>query len=88
MLYPVVSFLTGSTPRGGGLWKYLLRDLMKHDIPMLSQALHFLDFPVNGKYLRRWREKTLREWYQEVNGIYNAPLFLDSGGFKLLTTRG
>ena len=88
MLYPVVSFLTGSTPRGGGLWKYLLRDLMKHDIPMLSQVLHFLDFPVNGKYLRKWREKTLREWYQEVNGIYNAPLFLDSGGFKLLYNTG
>ena len=88
ILYPVVSFLTGSTPRGGGLWKYLLRDLMKHDIPMLSQALHFLDFPVNGKYLRKWREKTLREWYQEVNGIYNAPLFLDSGGFKLLYNTG
>ena len=29
ILYPVVSFLTGSTPRGGGLWKYLLRDFMK-----------------------------------------------------------
>lgn len=55
---------------------------------MLSQVLHFLDFPVEGKYLRRWREKTLREWYQEVNGIYNAPLFLDSGGFKLLYNTG
>ena len=88
LLYPVVSFLTGSTPRGGGIWKYLLRDLMKHNIPMLSQALHFLDFSVNGKYLRKWREKTLREWYQEVNGVYNAPLFLDSGGFKLLYNKG
>ena len=88
LLYPVVSFLTGSTPRGGGLWKYLLRDLMKYDVPMLSQVLHFLDFPVNGKYLKKWREKTLREWYQEVNGIYNAPLFLDSGGFKLLYNTG
>ena len=80
--------MTGSTPRGGGLWKYLLRDLMKYDVPMLSQVLHFLDFPVNGKYLKKWREKTLREWYQEVNGIYNAPLFLDSGGFKLLYNTG
>ena len=88
ILYPVVSFLTGSTPRGGGLWKYLLRDLMTHDVPMLSQVLHFLDFPVQGKYLKNWRQKTLREWYQEVNGIYNAPLFLDSGGFKLLYNAG
>ena len=88
ILYPVVSFMTGSTPRGGGLWKYLLRDLMKHDVPMLSQVLHFLDFPFEGKHLTKWRQKTMREWYQEVNGVYNAPLFLDSGGFKLLYKAG
>ena len=88
LLYPVVSFLTGSTPRGGGLWKYLLRDFMKHEIPMLSQVLHFLDFPLEGKHLEKWRQKTVREWYQEVNGVYNAPLFLDSGGFKLLYKTG
>ncbi len=88
ILYPVVSFLTGSTPRGGGLWKYLLRDLMKHDVPTLSQVLHFLDFPLEGKHLSKWRQKTVREWYQEVNGVYNAPLFLDSGGFKLLYKAG
>ena len=80
--------MTGSTPRGGGLWKYLLRDLMKHDTPMLSQVLHFLDFPIKGKNLTKWRSKTIREWYQEVNGVYNAPLFLDSGGFKLLYNTG
>ena len=88
ILYPVVSFMTGSTPRGGGLWKYLLRDLMKHDVPMLSQVLHFLDFPLKGKHLQKWRQKTMREWYQEINGVYNAPLFLDSGGFKLLYNTG
>ena len=88
ILYPVVSFMTGSTPRGGGLWKYLLGDLMKHDVPMLSQVLHFLDFPLKGKHLQKWRQKTMREWYQEVNGVYNAPLFLDSGGFKLLYNAG
>ena len=88
ILYPVISFMTGSTPRGGGLWKYLLRDLMKHDVPMLSQVLHFLDFPFEGKHLTKWRQKTMREWYQEVNGVYNAPLFLDSGGFKLLYSTG
>ncbi len=80
--------MTGSTPRGGGLWKYLLRDFMKRDTPMLSQVLHFLDFPINGKILTKWRTKTIREWYQEVNGAYNAPLFLDSGGFKLLYSTG
>lgn len=88
ILYPVVSFMTGSTPRGGGLWKYILRDFMKNDVPMLSQVLHFLDFPVNGKYLTKWRSKTIREWYCEINGPYEAPLMLDSGGFKLLHDTG
>ena len=88
ILYPVVSFMTGSTPRGGGLWKYLLRDFMKNDVPMLSQVLHFLDFPINGKSLAKWRSKTVREWYREVNGPYEAPLLLDSGGFKLLYNAG
>ena len=88
ILYPVVSFMTGSTPRGGGLWKYILRDFMKNDVAMLSQVLHFLDFPVNGKYLAKWRSKTVREWYREINGPYEAPLMLDSGGFKLLHDTG
>ena len=88
ILYPVVSFMTGSTPRGGGLWKYILRDFMKNDVPMLSQVLHFLDFPINGKSLEKWRSKTVREWYRDVNGAYDAPLLLDSGGFKLLYKAG
>ncbi|MDE0040873.1 MAG: tRNA-guanine transglycosylase, partial [Candidatus Poribacteria bacterium] len=88
ILYPVVSFITGTTPRGGGLWKYILRDFMKNDVAMLSQVLHFLDFPVNGKYLAKWRSKTVREWYREINGPYEAPLMLDSGGFKLLHDTG
>ena len=61
---------------------------MKNDVPMLSQVLHFLDFPVNGKYLAKWRSKTVREWYREINGPYEAPLMLDSGGFKLLYNTG
>ena len=88
ILYPVVSLMTGSTPRGGGLWKYILRDFMKRDVPLFSQVLHFLDFPVNGKRLKKWRSKTVREWYSKINGPYEAPLVLDSGGFKLLYNTG
>ena len=61
---------------------------MKNDVPMLSQVLHFLDFPINGKSLEKWRSKTVREWYRDVNGAYDAPLLLDSGGFKLLYKAG
>ncbi|MCZ6678486.1 MAG: tRNA-guanine transglycosylase, partial [Candidatus Poribacteria bacterium] len=88
ILYPVLAFMTGTTPRGGGIWKYLLRDFMKRDVPILSQVLHFLDFNLTGKNIERWREKPMRASYREINGRYDAPLFLDSGGFKLLYNAG
>ena len=84
MLYPVVCLMTGVSPRGGGIWKYVLRNLMENNIPALSQVLHFLDFNLEPKHLLYWREKPLRERYREVELDYKAPLFLDSGGFKLL----
>ena len=88
ILYPVLSFMTGTSPRGGGIWKYLLKDLMKYNVPILSQVLHFLDFNLTGKHIKYWREKPMRERYREENGPYDAPLFLDSGGFKLLYNAG
>ncbi len=87
-IYPVISFLTGTSPRGGGIWKYLLRDFMQRDYQMLSQVLHFLDFNFTGKYLANWRKKSMRENYREQNGDYKGTLFLDSGGFKLLYNAG
>ncbi|MBI1923669.1 DUF5591 domain-containing protein [Candidatus Poribacteria bacterium] len=84
ILYPVICFMTGTSPRGGGIWKYLLKHFMKHNVPMLSQVLHFLDFNLTARHIAYWREKPMRERYREVNAPYNAPLFLDSGGFKLL----
>ena len=83
-LYPVISFMTGTSPRGGGIWKYLLRDFSQREIPMLSQVLHFLDFNLTSKHTQYWRAKTMQERYQEVEMHHVSPLFLDSGGFKLL----
>lgn len=87
ILYPVVSLMTGVTPRGGGIWKYVLKDCMRQNIPLLSQVLHFVDYNLSPKHVKYWREKPLRERYRkqyELGDDYNAPLFLDSGGFKLL----
>ena len=84
VLFPVACLMTGVSPRGGGIWKYVLRNLMTRNVPMLSQVLHFLDFNLEVKHLRYWRQKPLREHYQEVDLDYKGPLFLDSGGFKLL----
>ena len=88
ILYPVLSFMTSTSTNGGGIWKYLLKDVMKHNLPILSQVLHFLDFNITGKYIGYWREMSMRERYREPNGSYDAPMFLDSGGFKLLYNAG
>ncbi|MYE91491.1 tRNA-guanine transglycosylase [Candidatus Poribacteria bacterium] len=88
ILYPVVAFMTSTNTNGGGIWKYLLKDVMKHNVPMLSQVLHFLDFNLTGNTIGYWREKSMRERYRDPNGPYDAPMFLDSGGFKLLYNTG
>ncbi len=87
-LYPVVNFLTGTSTRGGGVWKYILHILMQQQRPMLSQILHFLDYPLTGRYLANWYGKSMREHYREQNGEYEGAFFLDSGGFKLLYKTG
>lgn len=88
ILYPVLSFMTSTSTNGGGIWKYLLRDVMRHNVPILSQVLHFLDFNLRGKHIGYWREMSMRERYRDINGPYDAPMFLDSGGFKLLYNAG
>jgi len=87
VLYPVVCFLTGSTPRGGGIWRDILwahpLGLLRRDppLPLLTSALHFLDFKVHPPSLARWREKPLREHYPFG---WRGELFVDSGGFSLI----
>ncbi|HZS09265.1 MAG TPA: DUF5591 domain-containing protein [Blastocatellia bacterium] len=93
ILYPVVSFITGTTPNGGGIWKYILHasehGLLRRNLPVLSQVLHFLDFSISPQSLERWREKPLRQHYNgnlhtqyKVN--YTSDIFLDSGGYTLM----
>lgn len=84
--------MTGPSARGGGLWKYILHadseyGLMRRGLPIMSQAIHFLDFSLSPRQLRTWRETGLRNRYNEQFASYldyQAPIFLDSGGFKLL----
>lgn len=92
LLFPVVCLITGSTARGGGIWKYILQadtenGLLRRNLPVMSQALHFLDFSITPRALEKWRSFGLRKRYNEEVSPplrYTAPLFLDSGGFKLL----
>lgn len=102
ILFPVVNLITGTTPNGGGIWRYICSELFRtdkpvfKDIPIMSQVLHFLDYSVNPAQLVKWREHFLHDWYtlyrkspqhghnENPKTAFNAPLFLDSGGFKLL----
>lgn len=90
LLFPVTCLMTGTTPRGGGLWKYILQahphGLMRRNKPIITQVLHFLDFSVSPNALGRWRSMPLRDHYNQqfLDLNYHAPIFTDSGGFKLL----
>ena len=94
LLFPVVALVTGTTPRGGGLWKYVLQadkenGLLRRNLPVMSQVLHFLDFTSNHKgILRNWQNSTILDRYNQDEQLdlhTTSPLFLDSGGYQLLT---
>lgn len=98
LLFPVVSMITGTTPKGGGILKYVLQanenGLLRRDLPVMTQVLHFLNFiSGNSASLEKWRDIGIRERYNtEVDQAlgdhsdlqYSAPIFFDSGGFQLL----
>ena len=96
LLFPVVSLITGPTPRGGGFWKYILQadhenGLLRRNLPVMSQVLHFLDFASNNKkVLTNWRSCNVLERYNQDTSLEiktASPLFLDSGGYKLLSNK-
>lgn len=93
LLFPVVCLITGTSPRGGGLWKYILHKnkhgVLNRDIPVMSQVLHFRNFiPTKKSSIECWRRLGIRERYNNEPGLlsksYTAPIFFDSGGFQLL----
>lgn len=99
-LFPVASTVTGTTANGGGIWKYILhaypatnehtsQSLMCRGTPLLSQALQFLDYAVSPSKVQNWRNESIRNMYNDAHGMdYRAPIFLDSGGFKLMWREG
>ncbi|WP_017306305.1 tRNA-guanine transglycosylase [Spirulina subsalsa] len=93
-LFPVVCLVTSTKASGGGIWKYILHanndnGLLTRNIPVMSQVLHFLNF-IAKKYkgVETWRKLGIKRRYLEDSGVqYNAPIFLDSGGFQLLSKK-
>lgn len=89
ILYPVVCFITGTTPNGGGIWKYILhgspQGLLRRNLPVLTQVLHFLDFNVSPHILNdRWRKPLSESYNGNFKLNYKGPIFTDSGGFTLM----
>ena len=87
--------MTGTTARGGATWKYILQanlehGLLRRNLPVLSQVLHFLDYKVSANGLHTWRTESIRGLYnkQHADLNYSAPVFLDSGGFQLMWRTG
>jgi 7-cyano-7-deazaguanine tRNA-ribosyltransferase len=91
-LLPVVNLMTGTTPKGGGIWRHLLESLLRDGRPLMTQALQFLDFSLPPQAVDRWmdrRKGTVLAQHLALRQIegYRGPLFVDSGGYKYLSGR-
>ncbi|PSQ44372.1 hypothetical protein BRD17_04320, partial [Halobacteriales archaeon SW_7_68_16] len=84
--FPVLNFISGTTTDSGGVWRYARTRLLADDRfeGALFQAMNFLDYDsVTPEQLADWTAKPMCEHYPE----FTEPLFVDSGGFKLMNTR-
>lgn len=69
--------------------EYVSQSLMHRGTPILSQALQFLDYDVSPPKVAYWRKESIRKMYNDAHEMnYRAPIFLDSGGFKLMWREG
>ena len=83
-LFPVINFIGGTTTNCGGMWKYTRKHIFDAQIPVMSEIMHFLDYHLSEKSLKNWRSKTFHQWFPH----FKKPLFLDSGGYQLLGSKG
>lgn len=84
-LFPVTSLIGGSTTNSGGIWSRLRDNLFSGDQlqGVMFQAMSFTDFGVSPENLNEhWRTKPFQEWYPNLD----TPVFIDSGGFKLMNS--
>jgi len=84
-LYPVMNFIAGTTTDSGGIWKYTRNQIMEHGCApaVMMQAMGFLDYDLSADALEWWRDgPSLHEKFDRLN----RPLFIDSGGFKLMNS--
>ena len=89
-LLPVVNLIGGTTTKSGGIWRYTRRHLFESDNVqgIMFQAMSFLDYNLTPDNLDDWRKKPLKQHFEEsdVEPGFDQPLFIDSGGFKLMNS--
>jgi len=90
-LFPVINLIGGTTLKSGGVWRRMRDRLIASDHlqGVMFQAMSFSDYGVSPDNLKNfWREKTFHEHFGEAKDYpdLNAPVFIDSGGFKLMNS--
>ncbi len=84
-LFPVINLIGGTTENSGGVWRRMRDNLISRDHlqGIMFQAMSFTDYGVSPENLNDfWRTETFHERYDDLN----APVFIDSGGFKLMNS--
>lgn len=84
-MFPVINMIGGTTEKSGGVWRRMRDDLISTDHlqGVMFQAMSFTDYGVTPENLKSvWRSETFQERFPELD----APVFIDSGGFKLMNS--
>ncbi|MFH8119739.1 MAG: tRNA-guanine transglycosylase [Candidatus Aenigmatarchaeota archaeon] len=91
-LYPVLAFFCGgnwSSKFGGGIYRQIKENFLmkkkfqKYFSGIMTSIAQLNDFPVTKKKLNEYISKSIHDWFN-----FDGVLFVDSGGFKLLTNGG
>ncbi|WP_276249154.1 tRNA-guanine transglycosylase [Haladaptatus sp. YSMS36] len=95
--FPVLNLIGGPTPVSGGIWSRLRNRLFGDDAfqGAVFQAMSFLDFSMKPHHVNKWRKQGLHDWFTGHDSPksnpdpppFTQPLFVDSGGFKLMNSR-
>lgn len=84
-MFPVVNIIGGTTKKSGGIWRRIRDNLIdgEHLDGIMFQAMSFTDYGVSpGNLNDFWRSETFHERFDDLD----TPLFIDSGGFKLMNS--
>ncbi|KTG11400.1 hypothetical protein AUR64_03860 [Haloprofundus marisrubri] len=84
-LFPVINLIGGTTKESGGVWRRMRDRLISAERlqGIMFQAMSFTDYGVSPHNLNNfWRKETFHEKFRNLD----APVFIDSGGFKLMNS--